>query len=134
MLFSFSSVGQTLKKNIIKQSLSSVAYSASFELSPKWSLGTDIQERIFLNPVRQSQIFVKSQINFSPLKDLSLGNGFAYYINSPGDPEFASSFKVPEIRLNHDLGYKHQFKNLNIGHRYRMEERFIRKRLNDSWL
>ena len=132
MLFSFSSVGQTLKKNIIKQSLSSVAYSASFELSPKWSLGTDIQERIFLNPVRQSQIFVKSQINFSPLKDLSLGNGFAYYINSPGDPEFASSFKVPEIRLNHDLGYKHQFKNLNIGHRYRMEERFIRKRLNDS--
>lgn len=132
MLFSFSSVGQTLKKNIIKQSLSSVAYLASFELSPKWSLGTDIQERIFLNPVRQSQIFVKSQINFSPLKDLSLGNGFAYYLNSPGDPEFASSFKVPEIRLNHDLGYKHQFKNLNIGHRYRMEERFIRKRLNDS--
>lgn len=131
-LFSFSSFGQALKKNIIKQSLSTIAYSANFEFSPKWNLSTEVQERIFLDPVRQSQFFVKSQLNFSPIKDLSLGNGFAYYLNSPGDPEFASSFKVPEIRLNHELGYKHQFKNLNVGHRYRMEERFIRKRLNDS--
>jgi hypothetical protein len=75
---------------------------------------------------------VKSQVNFSPLKDLTFGTGFAYYLNSPGDPEFASSFKVPEIRLNHELGYRHKFKNLIIGHRYRMEERFIRKRLNDA--
>ncbi|SDM67482.1 Protein of unknown function [Daejeonella rubra] len=132
MLFAFSSFGQTLKKNFIKQSLSTAAYSANFEFSPKWSLSAEIQERIFLEPVRQSQIFLKSQVNFSLLKDLSLGNGFAYYLNSPGDQEFASSFKVPEIRLNHELAYRHQLKHLNIGHRYRMEERFIRKRLDDS--
>ena len=132
LVFSLSSFGQELKKNIVKQSLSAVAYSVNFELTPKWSLGTEIQERIFFDPVRQSQVFVKSQVNFSPLKDLSIGNGFAYYLNSPGDPEFASSFKVPEIRLNHELGYKHRFKYLSVGHRYRMEERFIRKRLNDS--
>ena len=131
-LLSFSSFGQALKKNIIKQSLSSFAYSTTFEFSPKWNLSTECQERIFLDPVRQSQIFAKSQVNFSPLKDLSLGTGFAYYLNSPGDLEFASSFKVPEIRLNHDLGYRHSFKNLIVGHRYRMEERFIRKRLNDA--
>ena len=132
VLFSFSSFGQELKKNIIKQSLSSFAYSTTFELSPKWNLNTEFQERIFLDPVRQSQLFGKLQVNFSPFKDLTLGNGFAYYLNSPGDPEFASSFKVPEIRLNHDLGYKHKFKNLILGHRYRMEERFIKKRLNDA--
>ena len=132
VLFSFSSFGQELKKNIIKQSLSSFAYSTTFELSPKWNLNTEFQERIFLDPVKQSQLFGKSQVNFSPLKDIILGTGFAYYLNSPGDPEFASSFKVPEIRLNHDLGYKHKFKNLILGHRYRMEERFIRKRLNDA--
>ena len=132
VLFSFSSFGQALQKTIIKQSLSSFAYSTTFELSPKWNLNTEFQERIFLDPVRQSQLFARSQVNFSPLKDLSLGTGFAYYLNSPGDPEFASSFKVPEIRLNHDLGYKHQFKNLIVGHRYRMEERFIKKRLNDA--
>ena len=132
VLFSFSSFGQELKKNIIKQSLSSFAYSTTFELSPKWNLNTEFQERIFLDPVKQSQLFGKSQVNFSPLKDIILGTGFAYYLNSPGDPEFASSFKVPEIRLNHDLGYKHKFKNLIVGHRYRMEERFIRKRLNDA--
>lgn len=132
MLFSFSSLGQTLKKNIIKQSLSSVAYSANFEFSPKWSLSADIQERIFFEPVRQSQIFVRSQVNISLLKNLSLSNGFAYFLNSPGDQEFASSFKVPEIRLNHELAYRHQLNRLSIGHRFRMEERFIRKRLGDS--
>jgi hypothetical protein len=132
LLFSFSSFGQALKKNIVKQSLSSFAYSTTFEFSPKWNLNAEFQERIFFDPVRQSQIFVKSQINFSPLKDISLGNGFAYCLNSPGDPEFASSFKVPEIRLNHELGYRHRFKNLIVGHRYRMEERFIRKRHNDA--
>jgi len=132
LLVSFSSFGQALKKNIVKQSLSSVAYSTNFELSSKWSLSTEVQERIFLDPVRQSQLFVKSQVNFSPLKDFSLGSGFAYYLNSPGDPEFSAAFKVPEIRLNHELGYRHRFKNLNFGHRYRMEERFIRKRLDDS--
>lgn len=132
VLFSFSSFGQALQKTIIKQSLSSFAYSTTFEISPKWNLNTEFQERIFLDPVRQSQLFGKLQVNFSPLKDLTLGNAFAYYLNSPGDPEFASSFKVPEIRLNHDLGYKHKFKNLILGHRYRMEERFIKKRLNDA--
>ena len=132
VLFSFSSFGQALQKTIIKQSLSSFAYSTTFELSSKWNLNTEFQERIFFDPVRQSQLFVKSQVNFSPLKDLTFGTGFAYYLNSPGDPEFASSFKVPEIRLNHELGYRHKFKNLIIGHRYRMEERFIRKRLNDA--
>lgn len=132
VLFSFSSFGQALQKNIVKQSLSSFAYSTTFEFSPKWNLNTEFQERIFLDPVRQSQLFVKSQVNFIPLKDLSLGTGFAYYLNSPGDLEFASSFKIPEIRLIHDLGYRHAFKNLIVGHRYRMEERFIRKRLNDA--
>ena len=132
VLFSFSSFGQALQKTIIKQSLSSFAYSTTFELSSKWNLNTEFQERIFFDPVRQSQLFVKSQVNFSPLKDIILGTGFAYYLNSPGDPEFASSFKVPEIRLNHELGYRHKFKNLIVGHRYRMEERFIRKRLNDA--
>lgn len=132
VLFSFSSFGQALQKTIIKQSLSSFAYSTTFELSLKWNLNTEFQERIFFDPVRQSQLFVKSQVNFSPLKDIILGTGFAYYLNSPGDPEFASSFKVPEIRLNHELGYRHKFKNLIVGHRYRMEERFIRKRLNDA--
>lgn len=72
VLFSFSTFGQELKKNTIKQSLSSFAYSTTFELSPKWNLNTEFQERIFLDPVRQSQIFARSQVNFTPLKDISL--------------------------------------------------------------
>ena len=131
-LFSYSLSGQDLQKTITRQKLALTNYSADFELSPKWSLSAEIQERIYLDPVRQSQVFVKSQLGFEPFKNFTFANGLAYYLNSPGDPEFSSSFKVPELRLNHDLGYSHNLKSIRVGHRYRMEERFVRKRLDDS--
>jgi len=48
------------------------------------------------------------------------------------DPEFSSVLKVPEIRLNHDLEFSHNLRNIHLSHRYRMEERFIRKKLDNS--
>jgi len=132
VLFSYSVSGQDFQKVISRQSLAIVAYSSDLELSAKWSLSVDLQERIYMDPVRQSQMFFKTQLGFEPFKNFSFGNGFAYYLNSPGDPEFSSSLKVPEIRLNHDLGYSHNLRSIHLSHRYRMEERFIRKKLDES--
>lgn len=77
-LFSYSLSGQDLQKRITQQKLALTNYSADFELSPKWSLSAEIQERIYLDPVRQSQIFVKSQLGFEPFKDFTFTNGLAY--------------------------------------------------------
>ena len=132
LLLSYSVSGQDLKKTITKQNLAVAGYSADFEISPRLSVSAEMQERICLDPVRQSQMFVKTQVGFEAFKNFTFGNGFAYYLNTPIDPQIPGSFKIPEIRLNHDLKYSHNLKSIGVGHRCRMEERFIRKRLDDS--
>ena len=132
VLFSYSVSGQDFQKVINRQSLALAAFSSDLELSTKWSLSIDLQERIYINPVKQSQMFCKTQLGLEPFKNFNFGNGIAYYLNSPGDPEFSSSLKVPEIRLNHDLGYSHNLRSIHFSHRYRMEERFIHKKQDDS--
>jgi len=132
ILFSYSVSGQDFHKVITRQSLAVTAYSSDLELSAKWSLNFDLSERIFIDPVKQSQMFFKTQLGFELFKNFGFGHGIAYYLNSPGDPEFSSVLKVPEIRLNHDLGFSHNLRTIHLSHRYRMEERFIRKKLDNS--
>ncbi len=132
VLFSYSASGQDFKKIITRQSLAVAAFSSDLELSKRWALSLDLQERIYTDPVKQSQMFCKLQLGFDAFKKFNFGNGIAYYLNSPGDPEFSSSLKVPEIRLNHDLGFSHKLRSIHFNHRYRMEERFIRKKLDES--
>lgn len=132
MLFSTSLSGQVSEKKIINQSLSLFIYNNSLEISPKWSVNSDVQERSFIKPVRQSQFFLRSQINYSLGQNWIATAGMAYYLSSPGDPSASSSLVVGELRLNQDLNYKQKFRAFSIGHRYRIEERFIGKSLNDS--
>lgn len=133
-LYSFHAEGQDQTKTVIKQKMAVTGYSSNFEFSPKLSLSAEIQERISFDPYRQSQMFVKSQMSYEAFKDFTFANGIAYYLNTPIDPDISKSFKVPEIRLNHDFKYSHDLRSLELGHRIRMEERFIKKRLGDSLL
>lgn len=133
-LYSFHAEGQELKKTVITQNMAVAGYSLDFELSPKLSLSAEAQERIVMVPYRQSQMFVKSQLSYEALRNFTLANGLAYYLNTPVDAGLSKSFKVPEIRLNHDFKYNHDLGAVELGHRIRMEERFIRKRSGDSLL
>jgi hypothetical protein len=132
ILLPFSISGQDFQKKLIRQNLAVVAFSSDLELSSKWSLNFEVQERIYIDPVRQSQMFFKSQIGFEPFNNFNFKNGIAYYLNSPADPEFSTSLQVPEIRFNHDLGYSHNLKSIHLSHRYRMEERFIHNKRDNS--
>ena len=133
-LNSFYAEGQDLKKSVTKQNMAVAAYSLEFELSPKLALSAEMQERINLNPYRHSQMFLKSQLSFEAFKDFTFANGLAYYLNTPIDPGLSESLKVPEIRLNHDFRYSQSLKSIELGHRIRMEERFIRNRMGDTLL
>lgn len=132
MLFSHSLTGQTVEKKTTNQSFSLFSYTSNVEVSPKWSIINDVQERNFIKPVKQSQFFLRSQIAYKFRPKWNASAGFAYYLNSAGDHLSSSSLIVPEIRLNQDINYRQKFKTFNIGHRYRMEERFINKSIKDS--
>ncbi len=126
--------GQELNRTIIKQNMAVAGYSSAIELSRKLSLSAEIQERINFISHKQSQMFIKSQISYELFKDFTIANGFTYYLNTPTDLGLSKSFKVPEIRLSHDFKYSHALNSILLGHRIKMEERFIRNRLGDSLL
>lgn len=132
MLFSHSLTGQTVEKKIINQAFSLFSYTNNVEISPKLSIINDVQERNFIKPIKQSQFFLRSQIAYRFRPKWSASAGFAYSLNSPADPSSSSSLIVPEIRLNQDINYRQKIKTFSIGHRYRMEERFISKSIKDS--
>lgn len=58
--------------------------------------------------------------------------GLAYYLSSPSHPYSFIKLLIPEIRMNQDLNYKQRFNAFSLGHRFRLEERFIHKSLNDT--
>lgn len=132
MLISTSLCGQVPKKKISSQTLSLFVYNNNFEISPKWSLSSDVQERNYIKPVKQSQFFIRSQLNYNLKQNWNAAAGLAYYLSSPGDPASESSPLVGEIRLNQDLSYKQKFQKYSLGHRYRIEERFIGQGTSDS--
>ncbi len=124
--------GQTTEKKIINQSFSIVSYSNNIEISARLSLSNDIQERSFIRPFKQSQFSVRSQLNYRFSEKWNALAGAAYYLSTPSDPNSLSKLIIPEIRTNQDLNYKQKYRAFGLGHRFRMEERFINKSINDS--
>lgn len=132
MLCNLSLSGQPVKKRIINQTFSIFSYSNNIEIYPKFSILNDVQERSFIRPLKQSQFSIRSQVSYNFRKNWNGVAGVAYYLSSPGDPYSSSTLIVPEIRINQDLSYKQRFSAFRLGHRLRMEERFINKSINDS--
>lgn len=124
--------GQTAEKKITNQSFSIISYANTIEISAKLDLLNDIQERSFIRPFKQSQFSIRTQLNYSFSKKWNALVGAAYYLSSPSDPYSLSKLVVPEIRMNQDLNYKQKYRTFGLGHRFRMEERFINKSINDS--
>ncbi|MGB4399396.1 MAG: DUF2490 domain-containing protein [Daejeonella sp.] len=123
---------QTVEKKVEKQTFSLFSFSSTVQISPRWSIMSDVQERIFLKPVKQNQLSLRTQVNYILGHNWTAAGGTSYVLTHPIDPSSFSTLVIPEVRLNQDINYKQKFTNFSVGHRYRMEERFIKKSINDS--
>ncbi len=132
LFLSFGLSAQTVEKKISKQTFSLFSLSSTFQLSPKWSIMSDVQERSFMKPIKQNQLSFRTQVHYNLAYDWTAAGGAAYVLTRAGDPSSLSILVIPEIRINQDLTYRQKFSGFSIGHRYRMEERFIKKTLNDT--
>ena len=130
--YSLFSSAQELERKVTKQSFSMLTYVNQLELSPRVSMLNDIQERNFVKPLKQSQLYIRSQLSYKLKESWTIAAGIAYYRSSPSNPYSFSKLVVPEIRLNQDMNHKVKFYAFSLGNRLRIEERFIHKSLNDS--
>ncbi|WP_234572441.1 DUF2490 domain-containing protein [Rhodohalobacter sp. 614A] len=116
-------------KNIDHETFYWLRYSPSFDLGSSWSLKGELEIRRWAFPDRQHQLLVP-RVTF--VKSLSngweIGAGGVYFFQSlPQDGEADIDLTRPEIRPHQDLTMRDKVGNVGITHRYRLEERFIRK-------
>lgn len=104
-------------------------YYNRLELSNKWNLQTEIDNRRFFIPDKQQTFLVRLQLQYHLSDKLLLSSGIAYFLQNQDLGEFGN-LQVPEIRPHQELNIRQAFRKINITHRYKIEERFIRK-IND---
>ncbi|UQD55957.1 DUF2490 domain-containing protein [Flavobacterium sp. K5-23] len=113
------------EKNIKNQSLLWTRYYNQLDLNNKWSVHTEIDNRVFINSVTQNTLVGRIQLRDKVTDKIELGVGFDYFSVATQDPEIINGFHIPEYRAQQDVTVKQSLGKINLSHRYMIEERFV---------
>lgn len=123
-LVCFFSNAQT-EKNVDHQNLLWTRYYNLLTLNNKWSLHSEFDNRIFLNPVEENLFEFRVQGRYKINDNIELGAGLAYFSTTTQDPEITNDFFVPEYRGQQDIIWKQEIGKITLIQRFQVEERFF---------
>jgi hypothetical protein len=129
LLICFVSKAQT-KKNVDHQSLLWTRYYNQLTLNNKWSIHTEFDNRIFLNPVEENLYEMRIQGRYKINSNIELGAGYAYFSVVTQDPDFPIDFRKPEYRAQQDIVFKQDFGKFTLNQRFQVEQRFFQNASN----
>ncbi len=115
------------KRNIDHQSLTWIRYYNILPLTEKWALHSEIDNRNFINPVRQNLFVIRVQGRYRANKNIDLGGGFTYFNANTQNPNNNPDYSIPEYRLQQDVTFIHEIAKITFHNRFQVEERFIQK-------
>jgi hypothetical protein len=113
------------EKNVDHQSLLWTRYYNQLTINNKWSLHSEFDNRIFLNPVEENLYEFRIQGRYKINNNIELGTGFAYFSVATQDPEITYNFNVPEYRGQQDMIWKQEIGKITLLQRFQVEERFF---------
>jgi hypothetical protein len=112
------------EKNIIHQSLIWYNYIQNLKINDRFTLQTDIQERHFINPLKQSQFTIRPTFKTAIKNNWDIGIGFCVFLNN-SDPTVSYNLNIPELRPYLEANHQQKFKRVSTLHRFRIESRFF---------
>jgi Protein of unknown function (DUF2490) len=124
LLFCFAVQAQT-KKNIDQQSLLWTRYCNILTLNPKWSIHSEFDNRIFLNPVEHNLFLLRMLSRYKINSDVDVGAGIVYFSVATQVPEQTFHFDIPEYRAQQDISWKQNLGKVTLSNRFQIEERFF---------
>ncbi|WP_281237809.1 DUF2490 domain-containing protein [Flavobacterium praedii] len=124
LLVCFASKAQT-EKNVDHQSLLWTRYYNQLTINNKWSLHTEFDNRIFINPTEENLFVVRVQGRYKINNNLEIGAGYAYFSVATKVPEASYDFRIPENRGQQDITWKKEVGNFTMNQRFQIEERYI---------
>lgn len=120
------------EKNIDQQSLLWTRYYNQLTLNSKWSIHSEFDNRVFINPFEQNLYLIRIHGRYKINDDLDLGTGLSYFSVATQTPEVTSDFRLPEYRGQQDITWKEEFGDFTLNQRFQVEERFFRKANKDG--
>jgi hypothetical protein len=115
-------VGSTTRQDLLW-----LVYFNKLELSPKWYMFSEVQERRFIHPSRRHQFLLRGHLHYRFHPEWDVSAGFTYFLQSPHDPHSTSTLVVPELRPHVQLdGAQKLSMRWSLRHRYRLESRHFR--------
>lgn len=134
LFFHHPSAGQS-EKVVTKQGLIWMTYNNKMLFRDGWSLNTEIEDRRYAFPDRQSELILPRVMLTRELGGgWNTGVGVACFLqSSPESAENDIDYVRPEIRPHQELNHTQPLgKRVTLAHRYRLEERFIHKTSQDG--
>lgn len=113
------------EKNVDQQSVVWMRYLNQLGLNEKFSIQTEFDNRIFIDPTVQNQFVFRTQGRYKVNGQVEFGAGFAYFNVATQDPHVDPGFDIPEYRGQQDVTLKQKLGKITLNHRYQIEERFI---------
>lgn len=102
-----------------------LVYNGSFRLTEHWGLYTDAQLRRSDFGRAPQQNLLRAAVDYHAGKNLMLSSGYLYQKSFPyGD--FPAATRSPEHRLYQQLLLRDEAGRVQLQHRYRLEQRWIR--------
>lgn len=122
------------EKNIDHQSFLWTRYYNLLTINDKWSLHSEFDNRIFLNPVEENLYEFRVQGRYKIEDNFEVGTGFAYFSVATQVPEITTDFNVPEYRGQQDIIWKQDIGKITLLQRFQIEERFFHNINNEGLL
>ncbi|WP_395048729.1 DUF2490 domain-containing protein [Flavobacterium sp.] len=118
-------VSAQTKKNIDHQNLLWTRYYNQLQINDKWSIHSEFDNRVFINPIVQNLFVIRVQGRYKISEQVELGSGFAYFNVATQKPDIDSGFNKPEYRIQQDATLKQNLGKINLNQRFQIEERFF---------
>jgi opacity protein-like surface antigen len=126
LLFLFSLFANAqVEKNIDHQSLLWTRYYNQLTINNKWSIHSEFDNRVFLNPLEENLYEFRIQGKYKINSNIELGAGFAYFSVATQVSEVTFDFRIPEYRGQQDIVYKQDFGKFTLNQRFQVEQRFF---------
>lgn len=114
-----------IKKRVDHQSLIWTRYYNQLQINDKWSIHSEFDNRVFINPNDQNLFVIRVQGRYKISEEIEVGSGLVYFSVATQDPEVDSGFNKPEYRIQQDLTLKHNWNKILFSQRFQIEERFF---------
>lgn len=119
------------QKAVSTQRLVWYTYLQNLQLNKRLTLQTDIQERHFIAPLKQSQFVVRATLKTHVGSNWDIGPGFCVFATNTY-PATDFDLQVPELRPYLEINNKQVAKFVTVYHRYRLESRFLQNTDGDA--